>query len=89
MVTVESAVPPEETPRVECRICGRPFPEEEQVALHRGIEHYDRLTADEREAYADAYAAEESELRRFRVKALGALVAVYFGLLLTYAVITG
>ena len=89
MDTVESTVPPDETPAAECRFCGRPFPEPEQLTLHRGIEHFGRLTDAEREAYADAYAAERGEIRRFRIEALGVLVVVYFGLLLTYVVITG
>lgn len=89
MVTVESSVPPGETPAAECRFCGRPFPEAEQLTLHRGIEHYGRLTDAEREAYAESYAAERSDIRRFRLEALAALVAVYFGLFVTYAVISG
>ncbi|PSP82239.1 DNA-binding protein [Halobacteriales archaeon QS_1_68_17] len=78
------AVPDGESP-VACRYCGRPFGDDQLLALHRGLEHGDRLGDDERAAFEDALASERDQLRRFRLKALAALVALYFGLLIAYA----
>lgn len=69
-----------------CGYCGRPFAREEWLALHRGLDHPDRLTAAERDAFEAAFAAEEEALRVFRLKALAALVVLYFGALMAYAV---
>ncbi|MGB9963693.1 C2H2-type zinc finger protein [Halobacterium sp. CBA1126] len=77
--------PPEDAPR--CSYCGEPFPSERLRALHRGLEHYDRLDDDERAAYEDAYRAEGEDLRSFRLRALAVLVALYFGFLMLYAVV--
>jgi len=77
--------PPEDAPR--CSHCGEPFPSERLRALHRGLEHYDRLDDDERAAYEDAYRAEGEDLRSFRLRALAVLVALYFGFLMLYAVV--
>ncbi|WP_117591526.1 C2H2-type zinc finger protein [Haloprofundus halophilus] len=71
-----------------CRHCGDPFVEERHLALHRGLNHADALSAAEVEAYRDAYAAEEADLKRFRLISLGALVVLYFGFLFVYAVVT-
>ena len=83
----QTAVPPGETPAT-CEYCGRPFPDEESLTLHRGLTHYGSLTDDEREAFVEAYRAEEPDLRRFRIVALGLLVLIYFGFLLLYAGVT-
>ncbi|WP_224336942.1 hypothetical protein [Haloprofundus halobius] len=71
-----------------CRYCGDPFVEERHLALHRGLNHANDLTETEREAYRDAYADEEADLKRFRLVSLGALVVLYFGFLFVYAVVT-
>lgn len=82
----ETVVPDDATPLV-CPYCGFELVEETQYRLHLGWEHYDRLPADDRERFADAYRAEEAALNRFRIVALGALVALYFGFLLVYALL--
>jgi hypothetical protein len=68
-----------------CSRCTRPFAHEEWLELHRGLAHAD-LTTDEREAFTDAYETEEDELRLFRLKALIALIAIYFGFIMTYSI---
>jgi hypothetical protein len=70
-----------------CPYCGAPFADEELLALHCGHEHREDLTDAEREAFDDAYEAEQAEIRRFRLKALGGLVLLYFGFLMVYAVV--
>jgi len=70
-----------------CEHCGERFPAERLRDLHRGLEHYDDLDADGREAYEAAYEAETESLRSFRLRALAALVLLYFGFLMTYAVV--
>lgn len=74
-------------PVYECEYCGAPFAREAWLALHRGLEHPEALDAADVEAFREAHAAEEAALRRFRLKALGTLVALYFGLLMVYAVV--
>lgn len=84
--TERTRVPPGEEPHV-CARCGEPFVREQYLALHRGLEHYSRLTEEERAAFDDAYADERSELYRFRIVALGGLVALYFAFLFAYALL--
>ena len=79
-------VPSNETP-VECTYCGRPFESDALLALHRGQVHADVITDDERAAYDSAREAESGQLRRFRLKALAALVVIYFGFLMVYALV--
>jgi hypothetical protein len=82
---------PGETPGTDdfaCRTCGRAFPTDRLLILHRGVRHPSDLTADERESYREAYLAEEAEIRSFRIRALGVLVALYFGFLIAYALLT-
>lgn len=76
-----------ELPVYECEYCGRPFAREEWLALHRGRAHPGVLADQEVEAFREAYADEEADLRRFRLKALGTLIVLYFGLLMVYAVV--
>lgn len=83
----ETDVPPDATPYV-CAHCGQPFVRETHLALHRGLDHASSLSEEERAAYEDAHDEEVDDLRRFRLLALAALVALYFGFLLTYAVVT-
>ncbi|WP_232688210.1 C2H2-type zinc finger protein [Halobacterium zhouii] len=75
---------PADAPR--CSHCGEAFPTDQLRDLHRGLEHYDALADDEREAFDEAYIAETEGLRSFRLRALAALVLVYFGFLFAYAV---
>lgn len=77
-------VPPD-APR--CSYCGDAFPTERLRDLHRGLEHYAELGESAREAYEDAYVSEGEDLRSFRLRALAVLVLLYFGFLMTYAVV--
>ncbi|MBX0324624.1 C2H2-type zinc finger protein [Halomicroarcula sp. F13] len=78
---------PADAPAYECAYCDRPFAREEWLALHRGLDHPDELDDDEVAAFRAAYAEEEEELGTFRLQALGALVAIYFVLLMIYALV--
>ena len=69
-----------------CADCGRAFHTDDLRVLHRGVRHPDALDAAEREAYREAYAKEERAIRSFRIRALGVLVVLYFGLLFLYVV---
>jgi hypothetical protein len=71
---------------IRCEYCDRRFAEDDLLALHRGLAHSRRLTDGEREAFEAAYAGEEEGLRLFRLKALLALMALYFLLLFAYSV---
>ncbi|UTF52392.1 hypothetical protein [Natronosalvus rutilus] len=73
------------TPR--CSDCGRPFSTEERRLLHRGLEHPDRLTDHEREAYATVATAERGAHRRYVLGALIVLAVTYFGFLFAYAIV--
>jgi hypothetical protein len=82
---VETDVPADAEAHV-CAYCDRPFTSEEYLVLHRGLSHADALSADERAAYERAHEEEQAAIKRFRIIALGALVAIYFGFLFAYAV---
>lgn len=69
-----------------CERCGRPFVRERYLVLHRGLDHPADLNESELDAFREAYEAEEADIRRFRIVALGTLVLLYFGLLFAYAV---
>jgi hypothetical protein len=71
---------------VRCEYCDRPFAREEYRALHRGLAHESEMDDDERDEFARAREDETDELRKFRLKALAVLVALYFTLLMAYAV---
>jgi len=45
------------------------------------------LDEDDQQTFREAYQEEEESLTRFRILALGGLVALYFGFLLVYAVL--
>ncbi|KAB1191195.1 MULTISPECIES: DNA-binding protein [Haloferax] len=67
-----------------CERCGEAYPAERLLVLHRGVRHPDDLDAGEVEAYREAYYEEERELKSFRIRALGVLVALYFGFLILF-----
>jgi len=69
-----------------CQYCETPFAAEQYLALHWGQTHSDALTDEERTAYEDAAEDEREAIRLFRIKAIGLLVLLYFGLLMAYAV---
>jgi len=78
---------PDDAPAYDCRYCGRPFAREEWLALHRGQDHPAQLDGAEVDAFRAAHDAEESQLGNFRLRALGALVVIYFCLLMIYALV--
>ena len=69
-----------------CDDCGRAFHTADLRVLHRGVRHPDALDAAERDAYREVYADEEAAIRSFRIRALGILVVLYFGLLFLYVI---
>lgn len=69
-----------------CSHCGAPFRDPELLALHLGTEHEGDLSDEERSRFEEAYEAESEEIRLFRLKALGVLVLLYFGLLIAFSV---
>lgn len=71
--------------RFDCPYCGDAFARARHRDLHLGQAHDDVLSAEEREAHEAAAESEREDLRLFRLKALAALVAVYFGFLMLYA----
>lgn len=77
-------VPTGETPE-RCRYCRAPLPDEETRTLHVGLEHPNEMSDAEREAFRERYAAEDDRLRSFQLRALLALVLLYFGFLFAYA----
>jgi hypothetical protein len=88
MLTTDDTHVPSGAPEHVCERCGQPFADEEYLALHRGLDHAADLSAAERDAFETARESEVADLKRFRLLALAALVALYFGFLLTYAVVT-
>ena len=83
----ERSSPPADAPDqpAVCEHCGDRFADEHLLALHRGQSHREALTDDESEAYREARADERDEVRLFRLKALAALLALYFGFIYVYA----
>jgi hypothetical protein len=86
MSDTEYDVPDGDEP-AECGYCGRPFAREEWLALHRGLQHPNQLDDAEATAFQDAYDEEETAIGNFRLRALGALIALYFCLLMIYALV--
>ena len=86
-MTPERSSPPAGAPDrpAVCEHCGDCFADERLLALHRGRSHREALTDDESEAYREARAEERDEVRLFRLKALAALLALYFGFIYVYA----
>ena len=85
--TVDRRSPPPDPPAepAVCEYCGDRFVDDDLLALHRGLEHGPALTEAEREAYEAAVASERDAIRLFRLKALGALLLLYFGFIFVYA----
>jgi hypothetical protein len=74
---------------VGCDVCGREFPTDRLLVLHRGVRHPSALSAAERESYREVYLDEEDRIRSFRLRALAVLVVLYFGFLFLYAGFAG
>lgn len=83
----EPAFDPDVEDASSCPHCGRPFSRTRYRTLHVGLEHYDRLTDEQLEAFVSEYRDESAEIKRFRLKALALLVAIYFGFLYLYLAI--
>ena len=83
----ERSSPPADAPEqpAVCEHCGDYFADEHLLALHRGQSHRDRLDEAEIDAYREARADERDDVRLFRLKALAALLALYFGFIYVYA----
>ena len=83
----ERSSPPADAPEqpAVCEYCGDCFADERLLALHRGRGHRGRLDEAEIDAYREARADERDEVRLFRLKALAALLALYFGFIYVYA----
>ena len=86
MSKIRTTIPRSETPAGTCEYCEHPFPTNERLVLHKGLEHHSRLDDSEQEAFESALTAEEDGLRTLRLKALAVLVLLYFGLLFLYAI---
>jgi len=78
---------PANAPIHRCEHCNRPFAEDELLSIHKGLDHAEQLDDEELAAFERAYDEETDELRRYQIIAVGAIVLLYFGLLLTYALI--
>lgn len=85
---VEYAVDRADEDAHACPHCGRPFARAEYRTLHVGLEHPRTLSADDRERFQAAYLGETDEIKRFRLKALALLVAMYFTFLFVYLAVT-
>ena len=81
-----TTIPRSDSPADRCGYCGRPFLTTDRLILHKGLEHPQQLDDREEDAFLSVRADEEDELRTLRLKALGALVLLYFGLLFMYAI---
>lgn len=86
-MTLPREIPSDATP-ARCPYCDDAFPDEELLALHVGLDHGDVCTPEERERFEEAFEAETEDVRLFQLQAVGMLVLLYFGLLITYAVAT-
>ena len=80
-------VPKDASPAL-CPYCDQPFPREDLLILHVGLEHGDTCDQTEHAAFERALDAETEDVRLFQIKAVGMLVVLYFGLLITYAAVT-
>lgn len=82
----EGYLVPEDADPERCPHCNAPFTDSDLLALHLGVEHDGDLTDDERARFETAYETEQEAIRLFRLKALGLLVLLYFGLLMAFSV---
>ena len=78
---------PDDAPAYRCPYCEMPFSKEHYRTLHKGLEHAGRIDDTERDAFQDEYRAESDRIKEFRLKVLGSLVVLYFGILFAYMVL--
>lgn len=78
---------PSSAERPVCSSCGRRFASSRLAALHRGEAHPECLDDDEWAAVVAAREAEAADLRRFRLRVGIALVCLYFGFVVLYALV--
>lgn len=83
----ETRVPADES-AAACPYCDRPLETEELLILHEGLDHWERLDEERREAFRETYESETEDLRTFRLKMLALLVVLYFAFLFVYSVET-
>ncbi|MFB6282433.1 MAG: hypothetical protein ABEK59_00670 [Halobacteria archaeon] len=81
--TGRSEVPSEMDVR-ECRICGRKFSGKNLLYLHLGEEHRNEIEENEEETFREYRQLESETLTKFKIKALGFMVVVYFLLLFAF-----
>jgi hypothetical protein len=86
MTDTDPETSPQDDAEYVCDDCGRAFHTEDLRILHRGVRHPDALDAAEQDAYREVYREEERAIRSFRIRALGVLVVLYFGLLFLYVI---
>jgi hypothetical protein len=77
-----------EQPGYRCSTCGERFPEERLYVLHQGVRHPEKISPEEQDEFEEIYTEEQSNLRYFRLKAMAALVFLYFGFLMLYVVVS-
>lgn len=68
-----------------CSYCGSEFRESAQLTLHKGLEHSGRLSVREQAEYERVERDEQQALRLYRLQATGALIILYFFLLIAFA----
>lgn len=83
-MSIETVVPPDETPATHCPYCGRPFSREQLCTLHIGNSHRNEWTETEREKFEDAYETESDELFVYHLKVIAALVFIFFAFAYVY-----
>ena len=86
-ITVAELSVPADAPQYDCRYCDRVFARERHRDLHQGQTHPDRVDEPAAAAYRSAVESEWESLVRYRYVALGALVVLYFGFLVAFAVV--
>lgn len=86
MSQIRTTIPEREIPAGTCEYCGHPFPTNERLVLHKGLEHRQQLNEEEQAAFETALSGEKDDLRSLRLRALGILVILYFGFLFLYAI---
>jgi hypothetical protein len=82
----DTRVPDGHEPAATCPYCDRPFPERQLRDLHVGISH-EGITDEEQDAYDAAVDDETDDLFVYHLMVIGALVALYAGLIILYMII--